>query len=169
MFGRARWRVAVACLLTSTALVMTSCGSSLPNAGGGSASWVGYTWRITEVQHGTNSMSIPAALNGFVAFAPDQTLSANDGVNFYFGRYLVESYGYRPNSAGATNAGYAGNDPVQLALIAAVRALTGSDPVTASSDETGNLHLAVDGYTVTCTKQGVASNQPPPSPTSTRS
>jgi hypothetical protein len=148
---------------------MTSCASSHADAGGGSAPWVGYTWRIVEVQHGTTSTSIPAALNGFVAFAPDRTLSANDGVNFYSGIYVVDGNGYRPNNAGATLAGYVGKDPVQLALIAAVRALTGSDAVATASNATDNLQLAVDGYTVTCIEQGVARNELPPSPTPTRS
>ena len=77
MFGRPGSRTAVAGLLFGFALVMTSCASSHADAGGGSASWVGYTWRIIEVRHGTTSTSIAATLNGFVVFAPDLTLRAN--------------------------------------------------------------------------------------------
>jgi hypothetical protein len=159
MFGRAGSPAALTGLLVSIALLMTSCASSHADADGGSTPWVGYTWRIVEVGHEVSSTSIPAALNGYVAFAPDGTLSANDGINGYFGRYVVDGDGYRPNNAGATLAGYA-----------AVRALTGSDPVAATSDGSDNLQLAAGGYTITCTKQGLAHNdEQPASPTSTRS
>jgi hypothetical protein len=130
---------------------------------------VGYTWRITEVRHDGDSTSIPAALDGYVAFAPDGTLGASDGVNGYFGRYAVEGTGYRPNNAGFTLVGYSGHDPSQLALIAAVQALTRSDVVSATEDGTDRIQLTVHGYTVTCARHGAARNEPTPSPTSTHS
>ena len=167
MFVRTRaQRAVVVVTVTVLATLFSSCASSRDRANPASPTWVGWTWRIVEVQHGTARTSIPAALNGSVAFAPDRTLRADDAVNAYFGSYALDGEGYRPHDVGTTLVGYAGHDPARLDLIAAVRALTGSEVVIVGA-AADTLQLSAGGYTVRCAKLGIAHDEAPPSPTAT--
>jgi hypothetical protein len=148
-------------------MVATSCASSDTAGSGSSARFIGYSWRIVEVRHGVSHTSISPALDGYIAFAPDHTLRADDTVNFHFGKYHVDGDGFRPH-AGSTLVGYAGHDPARLALIGAVDAVTQSDAVVLAVSAGNRLTLKTGDYTVLCERQGVAHNDtgaPSPTPT----
>lgn len=158
-------------VLTATALaaVLSSCASS-PAPTSGAGHFVGFRWRIIEVRHGASDVAIPAALGGFVAFARDRTLRADDSVNAYFGHYLLTGSSYHPLDVGTTLVGWVGHDRARLSLIHAVEALTQSNAAVSANLHGERLQLSTAGYTITCSKLGTAPNeQPPSSPTATPS
>jgi hypothetical protein len=158
-----------AAVLTVLAVVLTGCAASSGSTSGSSAQFVGSRWRIGDVRHGADDVRIPAALGAYVGFARDHTLSADDTVNAYFGRYRVQGNTYHPLDVGTTDVGYAGRDRARLALIGAVQALTRSDAAVTARVGGGRLRLSTAGYTVTCTDLGPARDEQPASSTATRS
>lgn len=132
----------------------------------GAAQFVGFRWRVVEVHHGTANVRIPAALRGSVAFAHDHTLLASDSINGYFGHYRVEDVNsYRPFNMATTLVGWTGHDRSRRFLIDGVEALTKSGAVVTANVHGNVLRLATAGYRLTASREGVARNQAPPSPT----
>lgn len=161
----AAWVAALAAMVC-----LASCASSgSGNAGGGAAEIVGYQWRIVAVDHGGSMTSIPSRLHGSISFAAGQML-AKDSVNAFSGRILLHQGGYKVLGVAGTNAGFAGTDPTQLALIGGVRAIAHQYRSVTTRLDGDQLDLSRAGYRISCTRDGVASNLSagPPSPTPTR-
>jgi hypothetical protein len=132
---------------------------------------VGYRWQITEVRHGAISMTVPRGRGGYIAFSPNGVLNADDGVNHYYGHFISTANGYHPADVATTLVGYGGRDPVTLALIESIGALTTQDGDVVIESLTGDrLELSAEGYRVTATRAAREPVQPTSvSPTNARS
>jgi hypothetical protein len=135
------------------------------------SSIVGYRWHITEVRHGTSSVTVPRGRVGYIAFSPNGVLNADDGVNHYFGHFTSTVSGYHPTDVATTLVGYGGHDPVTLALIEGAQALTTQEADVIIESLTGDrLELSADGYHVAATRAAREPVQPTSAPpTNTRS
>jgi hypothetical protein len=168
---KGRWLSPVSARLMMAILAMVAGCASAPSSRTSAAAgqFVGFRWRIGEVQHGAKHVTIPAALHGYVAFARDHTLLADDSVNTYFGHYRAATDSFRPVQVGTTLVGYVGNDPARTSLIHAVEALTWSKVAVTAAVDGAHLRLSTAHYTIICSKLGTAPNQQTPAPTPTRS
>lgn len=121
----------------------------LPPASPGvvSASYLGSHWRLTAVTDRRGTTAIPASINAWLELAADGELLASDDVNVVNGHFTTTSNGLEVSDAISTAVGYAGNDPVQLAAITAIDALTSGPPVVSSAASSGSeaqpVHVTV--------------------------
>jgi hypothetical protein len=116
----------------------------------------GFRWRIAEVQHGAASVTVPRTRGGYFAFSPQGDLVAYDTVNNYAGRFAPAANGFRVTLMRVTVAGYAGQDPVTLALIAGTHALTQVGTAVAVRLTGTRLDLSSGGYRITAARAGPA-------------
>jgi hypothetical protein len=122
---------------------------------------VGYRWQITEVRHGTASVTVPRGRGGYVAFSPNGVLNADDGVNHYYGHFTPTANGYHVTDMAGTLVGYVGHDPVTLALTEGTQAITTQDSDVVIEGLTGDrLALSADGYHVAATRAAREPVQP---------
>ena len=131
---------------------------------------VGFRWRIAEVEHGAVSVTVPRTRGGYFAFSPQGDLVADDTVNNYAGRFASAVNGYRVTVMRVTLIGYAGHDPVTLAVIAGMQALTQAGAGIAVGLTGTRLDLSAGDYRITAVRAGPAGilPLPVPSPASTR-
>jgi len=116
----------------------------------------GFRWRIAEVQHGAASVIVPRTRGGYFAFSPHEDLVADDTVNNYAGRFAPAVNGYHVTIMRATLIGYAGHDPVTIALIAGTRALTQAGTAVTVRLTGTRLDLSAGDYRITAARAGPA-------------
>jgi hypothetical protein len=135
------------------------------------AGFVGYRWQIAEVRHSATRVAVPQGRRGYVAFSPNGILNADDSVNHYYGHFTSTTNGYHATDVATTLVAYGGHDPITLALMEGIGALTMQDADVVVERLTGNqLELAVVGYHVTAMRAGREAVQPTSvPPTNTRS
>lgn len=106
----------------------------LPPASPGlvSAGYVGSHWRLTAVADGRGTTAIPASVDAWLELAADGEFLASDDVNTFNGRFTPTSAGFDVSDTVTTLVGYAGNDPVRLAAITGIGAMSFS-PLAPSS------------------------------------
>jgi len=105
-----------------------------------------------------------------VQFTSDSRFGASDGVNYLSGTFTTTATGFSPGSdTTSTAAGYAGKDPIQLAIQDGIAKLTegpnsidvavstGTTPITAT--------MTIDGYVLTFDRGATAHPDAPPSST----
>ncbi len=98
----------------------------LPPASPGvvSASYLNSHWRLTAVTDRRGTTAIPASIDAWLELAADGELLASDDVNTITGHFTTTSTGFDVSDAVTTLVGYGGNDPVQLAAITGIGAVT---------------------------------------------
>jgi hypothetical protein len=82
--------------------------------------YIGITWRLTNVVHGTVSTSIPADVGAWMKLMPSGQILVSDSVNSLSGSYTVTADGFKPHNVVISAVGFIGRDPHQLAAIAAL-------------------------------------------------
>ena len=85
---------------------------------------VGSRWLLTAIANGGASRAVPEALNATWQFTGDQQFLASDTVNALSGRYRFLPTGFATTDAATTLVGYAGSDPVRLAVISGFQRMT---------------------------------------------
>ena len=102
-----------------------------------------------------------------VAFHLDHRFDANDGVNFYSGRWRQSGDTVTISDVAGTLVGYGGHDPAVLAAQRGIGALNGAVSV---SLRNGTLRLATHGVTVELSRRSGFQDTPAaePSPTGSR-
>ena len=107
----------------------------LPAASPGvvSAGYVGSRWRLTAVTDRRGTTEIPASLRAWLDLATNGKLVASDGINAVNADFQTTRTGFDVYSGYTTLAGYGGNDPVQLAAIAGIDAMSMNPPATSSA------------------------------------
>lgn len=164
----------VAILGAAIAAMLTGCADGsrstraghTTSAGQAARQLVGSAWVLTEISAGSRTLSVPESLKATWQFAADQQFLASDTVNAISGRYRLSTIGFATIDAASTLVGYAGSDPVRLAVIAAFRAMT-SGPVSVEQSSTANIVMRVPGYVMTFRRTGPAITYPSPSSSST--
>jgi hypothetical protein len=74
-------------------------------------------------------------------------------VNHYYGHFTVKANGYHVTYMAGTLVGYVGHDPVTLALMEGIGALTTQDADVVVENLTGDrLELSAGGYRVAATR-----------------
>ncbi|MDT4893700.1 MAG: hypothetical protein QOE97_2735 [Pseudonocardiales bacterium] len=168
----------VAILSVTVAAVLSSCsdgnrsvqsGTSI-SAGQPARQLVGSRWVLTEITTGHSALSVPESPQATWQFTADRQFLASDTVNAISGRYRLSPTGFATMNAGTTLVGYAGSDPVRLAVISAFRAMTsGPVDVALTSSPPNAVTMRVPGYVLKFRRSGSAVTFPPASPTSTAS
>jgi hypothetical protein len=135
------------------------------------SSIVGLEWRIAEVRRDASSVTIPREQGGSFALSADGGLVADDTLNNYAARFTATTTGFHVTNTTSSGAGYAGHDPIMLALIDGTRALTGEGADVVARRVGTQLDLSVGRYHLVAVPVGpvAAAPSPAPSPTGTRS
>jgi hypothetical protein len=169
-------RVALLSVVVATALSSCSNGSNpMPSTASNLISTsviqaprqlVGFRWLLTEITTGNASLSVPQSLHATWQFTADQQFLASDAVNAISGRYRLGPARFTTLDVATTAVGYAGSDPVRLAVISGFqRMISGRSNVELTSSPT-NVVIRVPGYVMTFRRVGPAGPSPPPSSTS---
>ena len=142
----------VAAVAVGVAVAVSNHGSSPTTAGGSSVSAqdlsaaVGPRWDLVDVR---SSSGARAAVRGvYVVFHHGGRVEANDSVNFYAGGYSINGSRLVLRDVAGTAAGYGGNDPSVLEVLAATGALLEGKPATGRV-EGATLTITVAGFTLT--------------------
>ena len=125
--------------------VMTGSGS-VPQS-----TYVGPRWQLVEVSHEGTRHTVPTEVGAWIRFDPSGRLQLNDGVNAASGGFTATPEGFRRTEMASTLVGYAGSDPVRLAVIDGMGAVLGfgpeaEDDVVSARMSSERLVLGVDGY-----------------------
>lgn len=164
----------VAILSVTVAAVLSSCSDGGRSVQSGTSisesqaarQLVGSRWVLIEITTGHRSLSVPASLQATWQFTADRQFLASDTVNAISGRYRLSPTGFATINAGTTLVGYAGFDPVRLAVIAAFQAMTSGPVDVALTSSPPNAAMRVPGYVLKFRRSGPAVTFPPASPTS---
>jgi hypothetical protein len=133
---------------------------SAPAAGAGFA---GFIWQVIAIKHSGTETPVPARYDAYLTFTPNGQFLANEPVNSHSGTYRETADGFTTSDLISTAVGYAGNDPVTLLAISAISAF--DNGVHATVKLTGDrLAVTVDGYLLTCQRDGKQANFPTGSP-----
>jgi hypothetical protein len=149
--GFAAAAVGVAAAILVAVLVWPSSNAAVSVAS--DSSYIGGTWRLTNVVHGTVSTSIPAGLGATMELMSSGQFLASDSVNSLSGSYTASADGFKPHHVVTSAVGYIGRDPHRLAAIAALGTLaTGpaGDKVLRSSQT--SLVVQAGAYRLTFTR-----------------
>ncbi|MEV6595560.1 hypothetical protein AB0M36_01695 [Actinoplanes sp. NPDC051346] len=100
--------------------------ASLPPASPGvvSAGYVGSRWRLTEVADARGSTEIPESVDAWLELGGNGEFGASDAVHGISGKYRTAPSGFDVTEAISTANGYSGKDPVILAAITGIDAMT---------------------------------------------
>jgi heat shock protein HslJ len=127
------------------------------------AGFAGYKWSVVAIGHDGKQTPIPARYSVYLQFTPNGQFGANEPINYHFGTYRQVGDGFTTSNPGSTLAGYAGGDPVSLLAINAISSF--DRPIRATAIVTGDrLAVTVNGYTLTCQRDGAQANFPPATP-----
>src|SRR5690348_185947 len=83
-------------------------------AGSGGSAFVGFRWRLVQVDDGQGRLTLPASTKAAVAFGRDGQMNANDTVHGLSAHYRLVASGYETNGVGSTANGVAGGITVAL-------------------------------------------------------
>jgi hypothetical protein len=98
--------------------------------------YLGSRWRLTGVADARGTTEIPASIDAWLDLAADGTFLASDGCNAISGAFDTTSIGFDITHPLSTLTGCAGKDPVMMAAITGIGAMTW-----ASAEPT--VHIAV--------------------------
>jgi hypothetical protein len=113
------------------------------------AALVGSAWLLTTVEEGSVTITVPASIGARMELLPHGQILIDNGVNALSGRFTPLADGFEVSGVGTTYTLYTGNDPAQLAAIAAFSALAYGDPhATASSAPAQDIVLKLDATTL---------------------
>ena len=140
---------------------------------GTAAAYLGRQWRLVSLREGGKTVTVPASYGATVAFGDDGSLLMSDSVNALSGPFTVTADGFSTHSMSSTAVGYAGRDPVRLAVVRAIDAIAfradGVDqPVPVRAAVSGaQLLLTAGGYPMAFALVGPApvSHTAPATPT----
>lgn len=121
-------------------------GAPLPPASPGvvSAGYRDSHWRLTAVTDRRGTTAIPASVDAWLELAADGELLASDAVNTINGRFTATGAGFDVTDTVTTLAGYAGEDPVQRAVVTGIGAVTTGPPAAPSNGpEAQPVHVTV--------------------------
>jgi hypothetical protein len=90
-------------------------------------------WRLTAVTDRRGTTRLPTSIDAWLELPSDGEFLASDDVNAISGHFTTTSAGFDVSQAATTLAGYAGNDPVELAAITGIRAVTMNPQPTSSA------------------------------------
>jgi len=122
-----------------------------------SVGYVGSHWRLTDVADARGTTEIPESVDAWLELAADGRLLASDDVNVINGAFGATSVGFDITDAGSTLVGYGGNDPVELAAITGIGAMTivaGGQAVHVTVLSADHEHLTVQASGVRLTFVG---------------
>jgi len=107
-----------------------------------------------------------------IQFTSDGHFGASDGINYLSGTYTQTATGFQPDGDTASTAvGYAGSDPLQLAIQKAVGDMTDNRETTVVVITEANggspviATMTVDDFVLTFQRGAVVHPEPPPSGT----
>ncbi|HET8583191.1 MAG TPA: hypothetical protein VFL65_08055 [Jatrophihabitans sp.] len=129
-------------------------------AGGHSLRLAGNYWRLVSVTDSHGTVAIPNSPPADLMFYPDGTFAATDGGNVYTGDYRSTPTSIALSHVIGSGAGYVGSNPVVLARIAAVGAMTTGDEV-AVTRHGDHLTLHAGSYTLQYKYGGSAEKSTP--------
>ncbi len=117
--------------------------------------YAGFRWHLRTV----GDHEVPADLGASASFRPGGDFQLSDGTNSMFGHYDATATSVRLRDVGRTFALYAGDDPVRLAVIAAMDELTAREArVSVSKDR---LVVTTDSHELVFTRgEAVTSTVP---------
>jgi hypothetical protein len=179
MKQRQHWHAVLAVVLVVAAVAVAGCsnGTTSGSTGGGDSqppvnqkvqTLVGSRWLLTQIADGNQSRAVPETFNATWQFTADQQFLASDTVNAISGRYRFVQVGFTTIDAATTLVGYAGSDPVRLAVISGFQKMT-SATVAVSVSSPAEVVMRVPGFVMTFRRSGPAQTFPPASPTSSAS
>ncbi len=112
---RLRWVAPVLAAASVVALVAISLvlvsrhDATTPPAAQKSSSFVGYAWRLVQIDDREGRLTLPPSTKAAVSFGRGGTMTGNDTVHALQVSYRVVTAGYRPSdSVGESNNGLAG-------------------------------------------------------------
>ncbi|MFD4676381.1 META domain-containing protein [Lentzea sp. NPDC058450] len=113
--------------------------------------YAGHRWDL----RGVDGRAVPGEVDASATFRADGSFQLSDGTNSMFGRYEGTASSMRLLDVGRTYALYTGDDPVRLAVIAAMNELTSRNAgVSVSGDR---LVVTTGAHEMTFVRAGVAS------------
>jgi len=145
------------------ALVRAACGSAA--APQSAATFTGYKWSVVAIDHDGKHTLVPARYSVYLTFTPNGEFGANDTVNFHSGTYRQTAGGFTTSDVATTLVGYTGADPVVLLAIGAIASFDQPAHAAVRSLTGDRIAVTVDGYTLTCQRDGKQANFPPARPT----
>jgi len=164
-------RVVAFVVALALAAGLSACSSGAPTAPVGIDSQlrgiVGLRWRIVESRHETASVTIPSSRGGYFTLSANGADAADDSVASYSARFTTTATGFHVTDTKVSANGYAGHDPIVLALIEGTQALTDEGADVTARRVGIQLDLSVGSYRITATHVGSAT--PSPSHTNTPS
>jgi hypothetical protein len=86
----------VALVAVTLVLVARKDASKTPAAGTNRSSFVGYSWRLVQINDRQGRLTLPATTKADVSFARGGLMTGNDTVHALQVRYRVVSIGYEP-------------------------------------------------------------------------
>ncbi len=104
---------------------------------------MGSRWRLTAVTDRRGTTKIPASIRAWLDLATNGKLVASDGINAINADCTITHTGFDVYSWATTLAGYGGNDPVQLAAITGINAMSMNPPATSSAASTASAEPPV--------------------------
>lgn len=98
-------------------------GNTMLGGSTASASYVGSSWRLTNVTKGANNTIVPASLGADMELPPDGRIVINDSVNTLNGQFTKTAHGFEVHNVISTAVGWVGGDSHRLAVIDALDTL----------------------------------------------
>ena len=173
--ARARRGRSVVLALTISLIVTRRSGDDTgPAAVSPAAAVVGYSWRLVRVAApGVAAFDVPSGLRATLAFEPGGHLQGDDTFNALFSTYRLDAQGFHlVGDSGSTLVGGSPFDPAREAVAAAIGAVfyqsDSGHPDVAASVHGAVLTVHARGYTLTMHRGHAVTDDPAPSPTTTR-
>ncbi|SNS49578.1 hypothetical protein [Actinoplanes regularis] len=122
---------------------------------------MGSRWRLTAVTDDRGTTEIPSSVDAWLDLTADGELLASDDVNVTNGHITTTSIGFDVAEPITIPAGYAGSDPVKLAAITGIDAMTmaaggQAAHVTVLSADREHLIVQTNGVRLTFVRYGPA-------------
>lgn len=169
------WALAAVAVVAAIAAVgvavLAGDRDGTPPAGTGQP-LAGTRWRVVAVTEQGHRVAITSR-RVVVEFGTGGRFDADDGVNYYSGRWRLGAHGLLITDVGGTLAGYGGRDPAVLAAQRGIGAVTTGDGPVSAQRTASTLRLAAHGVVLDLVADGPAAGGggagSTPSPTATGS
>ena len=103
----------VIALVAITLVVVRGRDHTTPPASG-SGSFVGFRWRLVQIDDRQGRLALPASTEAAVSFGRDGQMTANDTVHGLSAHYRLVARGYETDGVGSTANGLAGRISITL-------------------------------------------------------
>jgi hypothetical protein len=150
---RTRWAVLVVTAVVASGITLARSHQDPPGPQAVTSSpsaYVGSRWRLLTVTDSRGATDVGSAVDAWIELAGDGTFTANDSINMSTARFAVTTTGFDVGGGLTTLAGSRMDDPVLLAAIVGIDALTSATAdqpvhVTVVSAERENLTVEAGG------------------------